>query len=300
VLPHGKSLSIEVINQAGNSDWIWNIISDVAGSIEYKPDPAVEAGARLVSAVKAGGLKSYMQKLPQGRYYIFRSENDSAAGFSVSMWGNVKSQQQLNLRLIDSYYVNEFGGEEVILQTREDLSQWVWIGNVLGGSGNRTGRVESYLNVSGQMVTHGKGTRRVLACSPGDAAIPEPAIDAVMAQMALLGISAANIELISVDGKISPVSLKLDKSQANDSAYTVTQEFLDGSKTVQVYTLNKKLEVTRSVVKGRNNFVIESSTRQKVLEEFSMFYDYIDGLDELLRNDINVEQPRRTDDDSTI
>jgi hypothetical protein len=123
-LGEGRGVSIEVIDKTGS--WGWTIAEAVIRKIVYSGNAALDAGAKLTASMKSERFAPWFKSKMAPKYYLISMNKQEAAGFAVSLEGS-QNQSRFEYRFVDSYYINDNGGEESLLEANNALDQWVWI-----------------------------------------------------------------------------------------------------------------------------------------------------------------------------
>jgi hypothetical protein len=296
-LPGGRNVVIEAIDTSNGDEWAWDVVTNVAKSFIFKGNPLLETGEKLIASIRNKGLGQLLGMARQEDDFLVH-EDGVTQGFSTTMYARMGNDAEMNVRMIESYYVNSLGGRESVLQTNDRFDKFTWLCNALDSAGTRKRLAEVRLGDDAAMNVQVQGDRYAETYEPGPAAIPDSLAPVVFKEMLADGIKEAIVDYISSDGRILPVIIQLQDHLADSNnrlGHAVTVKYFGETDMSEEITLNADGQTERNVVSGQAPYMLNRSSRELILNEFPLWLDYFMNIEKLLMKDAvdSTKNPRR-------
>ena len=216
-------------------------------------------------------------------------------GFNAELISASAGKQAMNVRAINSHFIQQAGGRQSILQCSDKFETFVWISNELGRGGSTSKTVETRLDLDGTMSIKQQG-HDVEAYTPGPAAIPEPFSEAVFRQMADAKITEALVDFVGPQGQIMPGFVELEDLPRDSNGFmprTVRVKLFIGEEITSEINFDPQGSALRYNVTGKTSYRLIKSSKQELITEFPAWNEYIMNLNSLLKEDMEETQKLR-------
>ncbi|MDO8301839.1 MAG: hypothetical protein Q7T18_01215 [Sedimentisphaerales bacterium] len=295
-LPGERNVIIEVVNVTDDAEWGWDIVTRVAESFDYKGNPLLDRGKKIIASIRSKGLEKLLGTSRQEDYFLL-GEDGRTEGFAVNMYARTGDDAKKDVRIVNSSYLHSLGGRENILQTDDRFDTFLWLSNTLNAAGVRKRLAEVRLDEDASMRVRLQGSFYAETYVPGPAAIPELLAPAVFREMLASGTQEAIVDFIDFDGRIVPAAIRLKRrtEDSNDGlAYTVTVHYFGEGDISEEIFLDVDGKIEKGYVLGQTPYTLQRSGKDVIFGEFPLWLDYLTSLEKLLMDD-NAEgkKPRR-------
>jgi hypothetical protein len=157
-------------------------------------------------------------------------------------------------------------------QAENNLGEFNWQSTLYGNLRRKGTQIT--LNDKGIMRIRSLAAQsEVRSYQPGPAAIPDIFLEQFILEMHDENISRAVLDVIDSDGKISPMLAQITESTDNSAieggfAFEARLDYLDEPGTSELVYFDSNKHIIKAVLQQTNKYILESTTVEKLLEEF--------------------------------
>jgi len=287
-LPNGRIFTIEVRQIAGRDQQGELIFQKITQSLEFEDNLFLAKGISVVEAFISRGVRNITGKQPEKDFFLVGDARDRTVGFladAIAVFGG--GSQAIQLRTVDVFRIktiNAAAGGHSLFQCDNKMSTFTWLSNLSGfGASRYTVKIalspESILTVT---TLPPPGQRKY---APTQAAVPEPLLDYVIAEMLQQGQDKMIVDVIMSTGRIIPtLASQIEPADTDEPAarYIVRLDFLDGLDYYQMLYFDADRRVFKALVQQAEKYLIRRCTEEKLLETFPSQRDYIMQMQRIL------------------
>ena len=215
-----------------------------------------------------------MSNQNQQHFFLIRNSRKRSVGFTVDVIVDSGAENELNIEAAGLFYMRDGDTYEQVGSFKANNSFDVFVWKSETDSQTRRSRTEMILDEAGLM------TVRRFDAGPqessnylGPTAIPEIFLDYVLRQMLDSGKKQIVLDMIRTDGKVTPAFISAieaedDIAAADEAAYVLKLELLDGSGLSEHIYLDDQKQIYRRLIRQQDVYIVESATMEDVVREF--------------------------------
>ncbi len=287
-LPNNRQLDIEVRQITGDAELTERAFKRIVKSVNFKDNQLLKAGAEIVAKIKSKGLESLLDNQNQQAFFLIKDSTRRTIGFTVDVLIDSGRNAQSNIRAAGLFYIKGPRPLEqgTSFQCSNNLNEFVYKSETHSRAG-RSG-TEITLDEPGVM------TVRKFDAGPEEknyrlnpAAMPDILLDQLLRQMLDSNKKEMVVDLIEADGKITPmfisgIEAKEDVTTAEEAAYVIKRELLDGRGFSEHIYFDDKKQIYKRLVQQDDIYILEGTTIEDIVREFPERAEYILQKDKML------------------
>ncbi len=317
-LPNNRRLDIEVYQTEGGTGLAESIFRSITESLKFTDSQLLEDGSQVIAAIKSRGLGSFLDSAGSERgwdresFFLIKDGKGHSVGFAVealdchfserrrsSVDIEQRIESQFNILAWSFYYIHgRYDREQTaFFKSNNSFDEFLWRSETSGPGGRSS--AEIFLGEGGIMTVKEFDRRSERGdYQVGPAAVPEIFSELVFSQMLDTGREEIFVDIIDVDGKITPVFItRVEESRSfasrnlngdvdidgKENAYVFREELLDGRGFYEQVYLDEQRRITKRLLQQESEYFLERTTMENVLKEFPEHGGYIlQGKDERL------------------
>lgn len=267
-LPNDRQLDIELRQITGGADLAERTFKRIVTSLDFKENRLLEAGAEIVSELKARGLDSTVTDQGGQNFYWIKDSAGQPIGFTADGPIDSDTDTEWSIETAGLMYVRgpDAREEATVFQCGRNLDEFVYKTR----TSSRTGRTitELVMDETGIMTaSSSSGRPDEQRYYLGRATMPDVLLDRVLRQMLEAGRKEILVDLIEADGTITPTLVRQTEA-GRDAAYVFELEFLDGRAFSEQVFLDEQGQIDGALLQQQDTYRIERTTSQSLAREF--------------------------------
>ncbi len=271
-LPNNRQLDIEVRQVSGGTELAQRTFQGIVAGLNFNGSSGnatgLEAGAELVTALKAQGLDPLANNPDRQNFYLVKDSREQPIGFAAD--GSIDPGQgaQSNIRTASFLYIKERNPREqrTVFQCSRNLEEFVCKSQTSTGAG--VSSTEIVADKTGLMTVRKFDTRtREKSYRLGLAAIPDVFLDQVLWKMLDANKEKIIVDIVDASGEITPTSVSRIET-GKDAASAFELKFLDGRGFSEQVFLDEQRQIHRILLHQENMYSLERTSAESVESEF--------------------------------
>jgi hypothetical protein len=292
-LNKGRQLEIEVLQTASEQEMAKEIFEKIVNGIQFSDNGLLQAGARLISTIRAEGLdigEDDSEKQSTSFFTITDSHNKTI-GFTMDAMILEKTDSNTVIKAADYYYLRGASASEQVGYFRgsSDLQQFIWRVETISGTG-RKGIVISADSglLSIRRLRTGSPLNRRTGKETGEyelseTAVPDIALDPILKKAMDGNTQAIVIDIIRSDGIISPIYIeKMSPGKEQAEGDSIKIEWLDGRNYRQECYYDSSNKTEKIVLTQENAYTLNRTDANEIAKIFPERASLVNNKKQLL------------------
>jgi len=287
-LPYNRRINIEVRENTGDDDLVWNVFEAIATGLSIADAPLLEAGGRVIAQMKAKGLTDSLDNKNRQGLFLIRDSRKKVIGFATDVLIDTGSAGEQNIEAMGLHYIKGLPVREEITSFQSDnrFGRFTWKTESVAVERTST---EIVLDDKGIVTVTTSGERgQETSYHTGGTAIPEILLEQLLG-LIIEGGEAALVDVIASDGRIIPTRISQIKPQdaaaEKSEAYMIELMPLSSRGFFQLVYLDEHKRISesfqQSLERREDKFFFERAEPEDVAKRFPGHSEFILQSDKL-------------------
>jgi hypothetical protein len=274
-LPAGRQLEIEVLVPEEEKEIIADVFERIVKDLRFSDNQLLQAGIAIISQTKQNDTKQQSEK-NLTNLFIILDKQERAVGFTLDAVAP-KSETDPTLKVITYSYQKGLMTSELIGQYKGDSSFENFNWNVKTNS-RRGSKVIEMVCKENFLKVRTSQNEKENECVLSKASVPDAMVDPILYNLLDSPMQEIIIDLIRLDGNVSPVYIKkMTSSKEQSSVYVLRVESLDGSGIWQQVYYDQDKRVTKKMLWQDGSFIFRQATVEQTVQAFPQQADVINN-----------------------
>jgi hypothetical protein len=279
-LAGGRQLEIEVLQNTDEPGLAKEIFEKIVKSIKFSDNGLLQAGARLISDIRAEGPNIVPADGPDKRpasLFTISDSHDKIIGFTMDAMAIVRTDAEANLNAADYYYLRGPVADEQVgfFRGSADLRQFTWRVEAI----SRMGSTGFEMSANAGILT----VRRLRTGSPfnkrtgketgeyelGETAVPDIVLEPILAKALDGNSQAVIIDVIRSEGVVMPAYIeKIPPAKEQADSNCIRMDWLDGRNYWQKTYYDDSKKPVKIVLGQETTFTFNRSDANEIARIF--------------------------------